>query len=101
MAAVRVVVNFRVKPGKYAELFEGLKAVKKTVEGLGATVLVNRQAFGPEAGNIVVVAQYASWDAFAKVSADPGFARLLETMRNNPNPPWESVTPVLYEDVAV
>ncbi len=101
MAAVRVVVNFRVKPGKYADLFEGLKAVKKTVERLGATVVVTRQAFGPEAGNIVLVAQHASWDAFSKVTADPEFARLLETMRNNPNPAWESVTPVLYEEVTL
>jgi hypothetical protein len=54
MAAVCVVVNFRVKPGKYAELFEGLKAIKKTIEGLGATVIVNRQAFGPEAGIVLV-----------------------------------------------
>ena len=71
MATIRVVVNFRVKPGKEGDLFEGLRAVKKHHERLGAGFFVVRQAFGPEAGNIVAVGQYSNWDAFASCTRTP------------------------------
>ncbi len=101
MAAVRVVVNFRVKPGRYADLFEGLRAVKRHIERMGSIFVVNRQAFGPEAGNIVVVVQHADWATHARVASDTEFVQLLESMRNNPDPAWESITPVIYEEVAL
>jgi hypothetical protein len=41
MAAVHGVVTFRVKPGRYADLFEVLKVVKKIGERLGVTVIVS------------------------------------------------------------
>ena len=42
MATVRVVVNFRVKPGKEPDLLEGLRAVKKHHDRLGAGMFVVR-----------------------------------------------------------
>ena len=96
MATVRVVVNFRVKPGRYADLFEG-----KNVQRLGATLVVNRQDFGPEAGNIIVVVAYADYAAFAKASSDPELSGLIDTMRNNSNPAWEGLTVALNEEVAL
>lgn len=101
MAAVRVVVNMRVKPGKEAELFEALRGVKKHLERLGATFLVVRQAFGPEAGNIVAVSQHSGWDAFARVQSDPEFAQLLQGVRSNTNPPWDAFTAAVSEEVAL
>jgi hypothetical protein len=101
MATVRVVVNFRVKPGRYADLFEGIRAVKKTIERLGANMVVNRQAVGPETGNIFVVVMYESWAAYAKAQSDPEFQGLIDTMRNNANPPWEAITASLNEEVAL
>ena len=35
MATVRGVVNFRVKPGRYDDLFKGIKAVKTVIEKIG------------------------------------------------------------------
>jgi hypothetical protein len=101
MAAVRAVINFKVKAGRLADLFEGLRTVKKTVERLGANVAVNRQAFGPEPDSIVMVVQWASWDALSKARGDSEFERLLETMRSNPNPAFESVARALYEEVTL
>jgi len=101
MAAVRVVVNFRMKPGKEADLFEGLRTIKKHHDRLGAGFSVVRQAFGPDAGNIVAVGQYSSWDAFAKLESDPEFTQLLQAMRSNANPPWEAVTASVNEEVAL
>jgi len=56
MAEVHAVAIFRVKPGRYADLFEALRPVKKTFERLGANVSVVRQAFGAETGSVVVSA---------------------------------------------
>jgi hypothetical protein len=99
MATVRLVVNFRVKPGRYADLFEGLKAVKKNVERLGSKFYVNRVAVGNDVGNLVAVGQHADFAAYAKAASDAELAKLIETMRNNPDPPWESVTTSLVEEV--
>ena len=101
MAAVRVVVNFHVKPGRYADLFEGLNAINKIVGRLGASMVVNRQAFGPEPGNTIAVVQYQDWAAFAKAASDPEFERLLDTMRNNANPAWEGIAVSLNEEIAL
>jgi hypothetical protein len=99
MATVRLVVNFRVKPGRYADLFEGLKAVKKNLERLGSKFYVNRVAVGNDVGNLVAVGQHADFAAYAKAASDAELAKLIETMRNNPDPPWESVTTSLVEEV--
>jgi hypothetical protein len=101
MATVRGVVNFRVKPGKYGDLFEGLKAVKKIIERLGATVVVNRQVVGHETGNIFAVFVYKDYAAYAKAASDPELSGLIDTMRNNPNPPWDAITVALNEEVAL
>ncbi len=101
MATVRGVVNFRVKPGRYADLFEGIKAVKKIIVRLGATLVVNQQTVGPEAGNIVVVIVYADYAAYAKAASDPELSGLIDMMRNNPDPAWEGLTVALNEEVTL
>ena len=101
MATVRVVVNFRVKPGKEAELLEGLKSVKQHHQRLGAGFMVVRQAFGPETGNIVAVGQYADWAGFAKLHSDPEFAQLLQGWRGNASLPWDSVVASVNEEIAL
>lgn len=101
MATVRGVVNFQVKPGRYGDLFEGLKAVKKIIERLGSTLTVNRVAVGAEATHIIAVIQYADFAAYAKAASDSELAKLIDSMRNNANPPWESLTTALVEEVAL
>jgi hypothetical protein len=101
MAAVRVVVNFRVKQGKEADLLEGIRAVKKHLDRLGEGLTVVRQVFGPEAGNIVAVGQCSGWDHFARVQSDPEFAKLLQGMRSDTNPPWEVIIASVSEEVAL
>ena len=44
---MRSIVNFHVKPGKYSQLFEVLKTIKKIVERAGGTLIVSREIFGP------------------------------------------------------
>jgi hypothetical protein len=101
MAAVRVVVNFRVKPGKEADLLEGIRAVKKHLDRLGESLTVVRQVSGPEPGNIVAVGQCSGWDHFAKVQSDTEFAKLLQGLRSDTNPAWESMTVAVNEEVAL
>jgi hypothetical protein len=101
MATVRGVVNFRVKPGRYADLYEGLKTVKKIVGRLGANLVVNRQTVGPEVGNIFAVIQYENWAAYAKAASDSELQGLIDQMRNNANPSWETLTVTLNEEVAL
>jgi hypothetical protein len=101
MATVRLVVNFRVKPGKYADLFEGLRALKKINERLGATMAVNRQVVGPETGNIFAVVVFKDYAGYAKAASDPELSGLADTMLNNPNPPWDTITIALNEEVAL
>jgi len=99
MATVRLVVNFRVKPGRYVELLEGLKVVKKSFERLGSKFYVNRVAVGNDVGHLIAVGQHADFAAYAKAASDAELVQLVETMRNNPNPPWESLTTSLVEEV--
>jgi len=99
--ALLAVVNFHVRPGRYAELFEGLKTVKKIVERAGGTFNVNRQILGPQTGDVVAVSQYADWAAFVKVRSDPDFTKFLETLRNNPNPPMDVVASAVYEEIVL
>jgi len=99
MATIRGVVNFRVKPGRYADLFEGLKGAKQLLERLGAKPIVNRVVVGGETGNVIAVAEYADWAAYAKAVSDPEVQKLIDTMRNNPNPPYESITTAIVEEV--
>jgi hypothetical protein len=101
MAEVHAVVIFRVKPGRYADLFEALRPVKKTLERLGASVSVVRQAIGAETGNVAMVSRYPDWNAFAKGRTDREFMQMLEAVRNNPNPPFESITTGLFEELAL
>jgi len=101
MATVRLVVNFRVKPGRYGDLLEGLKAVKKNIERLGSKFYVNRVAVGSEVGHIIAVGQHPDFAAYAKAAADPELIKLVDAMRGNPNPPWESVTTSLVEEIPV
>lgn len=101
MAAVRGVVNFRVKPGRYNDLFEGLRGVKKIVGRLGANMIINRVAVGAEVGHIIMVVQYENFAAYAKAAADPELQGLIDSMRNNANPPWESLTTALVEEVSL
>jgi uncharacterized protein (DUF1330 family) len=88
-----------VKPGRYAELFNGVKAVKALVEKLGAKMIVNRQQIGPEVGNIFVVVAYPDYATYAKVTSDPEFRGLTDAMRNSPDPVWEAFTATLNEEV--
>jgi hypothetical protein len=99
--AVRSAVNFHVRPGKYSQLFEVLKTIKKIVERAGGTFIVNREIFGPEAGNIVAVAQYPDWGAFAKFRSDGELEKFLEKVRSNTDPPADVVASAVFEEVAL
>jgi hypothetical protein len=99
MAVVRLVVNFAVKPGRYAELFEGLKGLKKVTERLGANFTANRVRIGAEPTHIIAVGQWADLAAWAKAATDSELLRFLETQRSNANPPYESFTTTLVEEV--
>jgi hypothetical protein len=101
MATVRGVVNFRVKPGRYADLFEDLKAVKNVIDRLGASLVVNRQILGQETGNIFVVIGYADYAAYAEAASDRELSGIIRAMLNNPNPPWDGLTTTLNEEVAI
>ena len=101
MASIRVVANFRVKAGREANLLEAARAFKKHVEKLGATFVVVRQVAGPEAGNIVAVGQYSDWNHFAKAQSDREIAQSLENARRDTDPPWESLTVSISEEVAL
>ena len=101
MAEVHAVAIFRVKPGRYGDLFEALRPAKKALERSGASVSVVRQEIGPETGTVVVVSRYSDWNTWVKARADQEFARVRETMRNNPNPPFDSITVALFEEVSL
>jgi hypothetical protein len=101
MATIRVVVNFRVKAGKEGELLQAAGAFKKVVERLGGAYLVVRQVAGPETGNIVVVHQYTGWDHFAKAVSDREGVQLMEAVRRDTSPPYESFTVSISEEVAL
>jgi hypothetical protein len=89
MASVRIVVNFRVKPGTEADLLEGIRAIKKHLDRLGESLTVVRQVSGPEPGNIVAVGQCSGWDHFAKVQSDPDLTKLLQDFAQRYEPsPW-------------
>ena len=99
MAAIRIGVNFRVKPGRYGDLLEAGKAFKKVVERCGGDYLVGRVTTGADTGNIIVVHTYPSWTAFEKAGSDPEFQRLLQTIQSDANPPYESFVSNFIEEV--
>jgi hypothetical protein len=99
MAAVRLVVNFAVKPGRYNDLFEGLRALKKVIERLGASFVVNRIRVGAEPTHIIAVGVWSDLAAWAKGATDSELTGLLDSMRGNANPSWESFTVTLLEEV--
>lgn len=98
MAAVRLVLDLKVKPGRQNELLEGLKNLKKVAEKLGASVHVFRARVG-DPTHIIGVAEWADLVAWAKGSADPELAGLADGMRNNPNPPWETISIQMVEEI--
>lgn len=99
MAAIRLVVNFRVKTGRYTDLFEAAKPFKKMVERFGGNFVAGRVTTGSETGNIIAVHTYPNWTAWDKVNSDPEAQKLLEATYNNPNPPYESFTVTIVEEV--
>jgi hypothetical protein len=101
MAEVHAVAIFRVKPGRYNDLFEAIRPVKKAIERTGASVTVVRQEIGPDTGSVAVVSRYPDWNAWVKARADQEFTRMREAVRNNPNPPFDSITVALLEEVAL
>ena len=101
MASIRVVANFRVKAGREAKLLEALRAAKKHNDRLGANFFVVRQVAGPEVDHIVAVIQYSDWNHYAKGASDPEVAQFLENVRRDTDPPWESLTVSISEEVAL
>jgi antibiotic biosynthesis monooxygenase (ABM) superfamily enzyme len=101
VATVRLVINCRVKPGRYADFLEGQKAFKKVAARLGANLVVSRQVAGPESGNVVVVVVFEDWAAYAKTQSDPELQGLLDAMRNNRDPAFDGYTASLNEEVAL
>ena len=101
MATIRMVVNFKVKAGREGNLLEALRAAKKHNDRLGANFFVVRQVAGPEVDHIAAVIQYSDWNHFAKGSSDPEIAQFLENVRRDTNPPWESLTVSINEEVAL
>jgi hypothetical protein len=101
MAAVHGVVTFRVKPGRYGDLFEALKVVKGIGERLGVTVIVSRQTIGPASGEVAIVFIYPDYATFAKVSTDPELQRFLEAARADSNPAYDQFTVSLGEEVVI
>ena len=99
--AVRSVINFHVRAGKYNQLFEVLKTIKKIVERAGGTFIVSREVFGPETGNVVAVGQYPDWNAFAKFRSDGELDKFLEKVRSNIDPPADVVASAVFEEVAL
>jgi len=98
---VRAVANFHVRPGRYNQLFEVLKTIKRFAERAGGTLIVSREVFGPQAGNIIAVGQYPDWGAFAKMRSDPEFQSFVEGIRNNSDPPAEIVASGVFEEVTI
>lgn len=98
---MHAIAIFRVKPGRYADLYEGLRPGKKALERAGATVSVVRQEIGAETGSVVVVSRYPDWNTWMKARADQEFTRAREAIRNNPNPPFDSITTAVFEEVAL
>jgi hypothetical protein len=96
-----MVVNFRVKAGREAKLLEALRAAKKHNDRLGANFFVVRQVAGPEVDHIVAVIQYSDWNHYAKGASDPEVAQFLENVRRDTDPPWESLTVSISEEVAL
>lgn len=101
MAAVRVVANYRVKPGRYNDLYEGLKEFKKITQRLGATQIVTRQAFGPETNHVFMVVQFTDHNAYAKAAMDSELQNTLQALRNTSDQPFEQVTVSFNEDVDI
>jgi hypothetical protein len=101
MAEVHAIAILRVKPGRYADLFEAIRPGKRALERAGATVSVVRQEIGAETGSVVVVSRYSDWNAWLKARVDQEFTRAREAMRNNPNPPFDSITTAVFEEVAL
>jgi hypothetical protein len=101
MAGVRIVVIFRVKPGKEAALLEGIRAVKRHLDRVGESLTVVRQVSGPQPGSIAAVGQCSDWNHFAKVQSDPDFAKLLDGFRSDANPAWESITVAINEEITL
>jgi hypothetical protein len=101
MATIRMVVNFRVKAGREANLLEALRAAKKHTDRLGANFFAVRQVVGPEPDHIAAVIQYSDWNHYAKAASDQEVAQFLENVRKDSNPPWESLTVSINEEVAL
>lgn len=101
MASIRVVLNFRVKAGKEADLLEAGKTAKKHFDRLGVPIILSRQVAGPETGNIFAVHQYSDWNHFAKAQSDSELAHFVELLRRDTNPPWESFTVSINEEVTL
>ena len=99
MATVRGVVNFNVKPGRYSELLEALGALRRIINRLGAEMIVNRVVIGHEANHLIAVVQYEDYAAYARAASDSEMRAFIESARNNENPPWESLTIALVEEV--
>jgi hypothetical protein len=99
MAAIRLGINFRVKPGRYGELLESAKPFKKVVEKCGGEYLVGRITTGADTGNIIVVHAYPTWAAYDKANSDPEMQRLAQTIYSNANPPYESFIANMIEEV--
>jgi hypothetical protein len=97
--AVFNVAGFHVRPGKYAELFDGLKSLKELAERKGATVRVLRQIAGPQLGDVALVLEHADWGEWAKGRSDPEVQQALERRRSDPNPPADLTAAAMWEEV--
>jgi hypothetical protein len=98
MATARIVMDLKVKPGRQNELLEGLKGLKKVAERLGGQLRANRVRFGDPV-HLFAVAEWPDIPAWTKAQTDAELVALADAMRNNPNPPWESLSLMLLEDI--
>ncbi len=98
MALGYAVAHFKVKPGREAELLEGVKNLKRVVQRLGAQVRASRARVG-DPTRIVMVVEWPSIAAWGTGQADPELRTLTDGMRNNANPPWETIEIAMFEEI--
>ena len=101
--SITAVQTTRAQPGKYQLVRDGVGELKEILEKQGVNVRLTRPITGDNQGDLSLVSEYDSWEAFGaaaeKIQASSDYQALMQRAASSEESAVEQMSTNFYSDV--
>lgn len=101
--SITAVQTTRAQPGKYQRVRDGVGELKTILEKQGVNVRLTRPITGDNQGDLSLVSEYDSWEAFGaaaeKIKASSEYKALMERAASSDDSALAGMSTNFYTDV--